>query len=582
MFVGGVRYEVAADSVVALEGAAEVRGDDRDLRIGMKVRIEADQDGNGNRVARRIDYDDDLTGPVGNVQIDPDTGLGSFTALGVTVIVDAATVFDDDVGDHNNDGRIDLADLDRPGERLVVEVSGLHSADGLIATRIDREDDRDADPNVDEDEYELKGFVEAVAADGSSITVSGVDFLIVSGAGGTELDDGVEINASLIGRFVEVEADEDAMGALVAVEVELEDDIGDQDGDGDRDDDDRFGDIEIEGVLIAIDTSVAPNQIVINGTTLAVNDASAFSGLVGRRIKIEGEFNADGVLLLDELELESEQNVRTEDRVASTDVNAVTITTRLGVVIEPTGQSRVEDDIADSDDGDHLTPAEFVSRVQPGDFIEARGVPLADGSVAWQRVERDDEDDQECELRGPVQSISGSASDFSFDIMGVTVDTSQVAADEFDDLGRDAFFAALTVGAVVEAKSDAAGAGCEAGRLTAREVEFEDDDGIAGTADDNDDDDDERGDDGIDNELTGTPTNVGATQFDLNGTTVSVNDATLIDDSIVERALGQEIDDDVPFAQLPGNLTLSDLLTGEFAIEVAVDAAGIAIRIEDI
>ena len=107
------------------------------------------------------------------------------------------------------------------------------------------------------------------------------------------------------------------------------------------------------------------------------------------RVEIKGSFDDNGVLALREAEVEGEHSVRTEDRVAETDSDAGTITTRLGLVIEPTGVSRVEDDAVDSDDGDHLTPTEFVSRVQPGDYLEARGIPNADGTVTWQRVERD-------------------------------------------------------------------------------------------------------------------------------------------------------------------------------------------------
>ena len=95
-----------------------------------------------------------------------------------------------------------------------------------------------------------------------------------------------------------------------------------------------------------------------------------------------------------------------------------------------------------------------------------------------------------------------------------------------------------------------------------------------------DDDDDDDGNAGT--EITGTPVNVGTASFDLGDRTISVTGSTLIDDSIIELALGRAIDDDRRFDQLPGGLTLPDLLTGDFPVSVRVTADGIALEIEDV
>jgi len=71
--------------------------------------------------------------------------------------------------------------------------------------------------------------------------------------------------------------------------------------------------------------------------------------------------------------------------------------------------------------------------------------------------------------------------------------------------------------------------------------------------------------------------------FELNGRTITVVGSTEIDDSIVEAALGREFDgDDVPFDQLPGGLTLIDLLPENVQIEVTVSGDDVAIKIEDL
>lgn len=582
VFVNDNRYAVETDTVVAIEGEAERLGDDSALRIGMKVRIHAEMDANGERVAQRIEYDEDLKGPVSNVQPQADDpGIGVFEAVGIQVVVDANTVFDDDVGDNNGDGTLDIRDLELPAGEIQVEVSGYPSPAGIIATRIDRVSGPGGLPGTDNDEYELKGFVDSVANDNSALVVSGVTFNIRVGAGGTLFDDGLTMGPELVGVYVEVKADESA-GEYIAVRVEREDAIGDRNDDQETNDDDRFGELEIEGFLVAVNTASDPQEILINGTKIQVADASALSNLVGSRVKIEGVFDRNAILTIRQTNIESEQQVRIEDQVAEVSVAAGTISTRLGVLIEPTGTSRVEDDLADSDEGDHLTPAEFVARVQTGDSIKARGASGADGGVSWTRVEREDDDDLACELRGPVTAIEGAdASAFSFVVQDVIIDLSGISREsDFGGIGRSNFFAELGIGDIVKAKSDEQGLGCQLGVLTAQEIEFEADDNVfrnlddnAGAGNDND----------PDNEITGTPENVTLTGFQLGEQRISVNDNTLIDDSLIERALGREFDgDDQPLGQVPAGLTLTDLLPGTFAVNATINASGVALRIEDL
>lgn len=593
--VDGTKYEVENDTVVSIEDEDDSIGDDSRLRIGMKVRVEASES-DGIRVAERIEYDEDLKGPARDVVPDAaNPAIGAFAVVHQGVIVDTNTIFDDDVGDNNGDGSIDIRDLSLPGGgEVVVEVSGLPNPDGFLATRIDRVNSAVGMPGVADDEMEIKGFVDAVADDGSSFSINGATFLVTED---TIFEDGLSADDSLLGLFVEVKADEDTNGDLLAVEVEREDDVGDRNNDGRFDDDDRDGEFEIKGILISVDLSADPDLVVIGGTTLEVADASSLEGLEGSLLELKGSFDDNGVLVLSEVEPEVENTVRTEDRVASVSTEDGTITTRLGLVITPTGSSRVEDDLDESDHGgDHLTPEQFLSRVMMDDYLEARGFPNPDGSVTWTRIEREDDDDQECRLRGPVATISGTdAGDFSFVIEGVTIDVSRISSDggfqgnDDQPIGRQLFFDELSEGDVVQAKSDDAGLGCETGILTAREVEFEIDDGVVGSVPGDDDDDGNGGgdDNGNDNgntdELTGTPSEVTDSSFFLDGETITVIGSTLIDDSIIEAALGREVDgEDRRFDQVPDGLSLQDLLPGSFMIHVVVNADGVALSIEDL
>lgn len=470
VWINGVKYEVEGDTIISIEGEADSVGDDSALRLGMKVKVKG-QDDNGVRTAQSIEYDEDLKGPIDNILPGGESGTGTFDIIGVTVTVDLNTVFDDDVG--NNDGvpGIGFGDL---SDGMVVEVSGFPTDDGFLATRVDRELDglggnpEVGNPDVDGDELEIKGFVENVDLNNSQITVNSVVFNI--DVANTFFDDGLMFNDDLLDVYVEVKADLVNL-EWTAVRVEREDDF----------DGDRSGEFEIEGILQSVDTDATPNTFTINGMTIPVTDASSLLILVGLRVEIKGSFNADNVLVLREAAMDIEDNVRTEDLIESVAMDDSGFTTRLGLVINPTGASGVQDDAADG--GDHLTPAEFVARLQAGDRIETRGHENVDGSVTWTRVERDelaiDNDDFDCDLRGPVSMIVGDETSFSFDIQGVTVSTTSVQDNDFkadDDtsIGRSMFFANLFDGAVVEAQSlDLEGA-CMTGALDARQVEFED------------------------------------------------------------------------------------------------------------
>lgn len=454
IYVNGVRYDTSGAEIEFEDEGVRM---EEDLRLGMKVRVDGRREGN-SRSASRVYFDEDLKGPVSGVNPDPaDPSVGSFAVLGQTVTVSTDTVFDDDIGDNNADGVIDINDLVLSSGTMVVEVSGFPQDGGILATRIDRVNAGAlGQPGVDGDEYEIKGTVDAVASDGSSFSIGGTTFQVT---GATVFEDSLAANGDLVGVFVEVKADDDN-GSLVAVVVEREDDFGD----------DREGEFEIEGVLQSVDTASTPNTVTISGVVVPVVDASVLSGQIGSKVEIEGRFNDDGVLVLGKVENEAEDTVRTEDSVAS--VGADSFTTRLGIEIRPNGMSRVQDD--DSDDGDRLTPAQFLSRLQIGDRIEARGYPDGAG-VQWTRVERDDDSDADCSLRGPVTAFDEAA--YTLVVQGVTINASgtgiQFEAPDDNPVSRDAFFAAIAVGTVVEADSGDAGLGCQARTLTPEEIQVE-------------------------------------------------------------------------------------------------------------
>ena len=483
VYVNGVRYDTA-NAEIEFEGEGRMSEDD--LRLGMRVEIEAEQDGDDRR-ATRVMFDKDLKGPVSSVSPNAeDPTLGTLVVLGQTVTVDANTVLSSDIADTNMDGSIDLNDLDSSQGRVVVEVSGFPTEEGFIATRLERLNQNDDDSDDDGNEAEVKGVIADLDTTNGTFMIR--DPLVHYDL--SALDDDIEDGELSNGWFVEVEGEVQADGSLLASKIEREDDRW-------YDDDEREGEFEIEGIIQAVDTDSTPNSVTINGVVIPMADASALVSLVGVKVEIEGSFNAEGRLEIDTdddgIKREWNNNVEISDRVET--VGATSFTTRLGVTVTPTGLSRVEDD--DEDDGDRLNPEDFMARLQAGDSIEARGYFAEDGTLTWTRIERDDdEDDQECSLRGPVDADSIDASAGTFTILGVTIDTTSIVDDDaFGDdddsiLGRASFFTTLSGSAVIEAESDEDNAAaCSDGLLIAEEVEFDWDDDVETTYDRDDDDD---------------------------------------------------------------------------------------------
>lgn len=458
VYVNDVRYELDGDTQVVSDNERRV-GDDSILRIGMKVSIDATES-DGRRVAERIEHRRDVKGPVTRLMSDPDDpSAGTFFVANTRIVTDASTVYGNGFDDRDGNGEIDIRDLTVDNGRLVVAVSGFAAEDGYLASRISRVSGNDDD----DDELELKGFVTAVDLDASTFTVSGTRFAV---SGATEFEDGLVFDASLEGAFVEVEGML-VDGAFEAREVAREDD----------DDDDRSGRFEIEGILVSVDLDSEPDVIQIGSRTIEVADASALVDLVGSKVKIKGTFDDAGVLVIDTVRSRAEdERVRTEDRVMSVDAAGGTFTTRLGLMIRPEPTSRLEDD---DDDDDRVSPEDFLNRLRSNDYVEARGALEDDGSARWTRIEREDEDDdEECKLRGPVEAIA--ADQTSFDILGVTIDVATGRDVEFEDddadIGRAEFFRRLAIGSLVEAESDDDDVNaCQNGLMLAEEVELDED-----------------------------------------------------------------------------------------------------------
>ena len=378
VFVNGIRFDTDQASIRVDD---EVASGDGDLSVGMIVRVRGTESADGQARADEIEYDDDIEGDVENLEVDAeDSNLKRFTIFSTSIVASAVdTVFESE--DDMPYSFEDLADGDH------IEVSGDFDGDTLVASFVEKQD-------VADEDSELKGTVSDF--DGTSFTLTlknEMAFTVTLAPDAIIPDAGIED-----GQFVEVEGSvpdpDNAPTEFLATRVELE--MDDEDDDG-QDDNMRMlleGLLNLDGETWSVretplsfgdDTEYEPENLE---ATLA--DGSA----AGRRVKVRGTM-ADGVLQVDEIEAESDEDITVKGIFESAETDADSGVTTLTVSWPPaTGtvtvlvgsETLIKND--DSEDGFDFGALEAgVSFVDVHGFLDPDGNVVA---VVFQQRERDE------------------------------------------------------------------------------------------------------------------------------------------------------------------------------------------------
>jgi len=429
VIVNGVEWEVSGTTDITIDDAP---GTESGLAVGQVVLITGELDNSGTSgTATSIEYDSVLEGNVTSINLAGD----SFVVLGQTVSVSSSTVFDDSLPDRSGpggtpDGRRTLADL-LVGDNL--EISGFPTSAGVIqATRID---DRGGASGA-----EVRGVVSALntVAETFLIGTLNVDY------SNATLEDFSSALAN--GNLVEVEGSLSG-GTLVATRVELEDNLPGDDGDSG----------EVEGLVTRF---VSATDFDVNGVRVTTVAGTQYeggtAGNLGLNVKVEveGEFNAQGILVADEVKFrvqEGSADVEIEGNVAARTSTTLTIEGMDAITISVNAATQLEDDRSSPQPGFNF------SHVVVGDFVEIRGAPnTATGDpndVIATRLERDDDEDDTI-LQGPVQSFAGPV----VLVLGVAIATDAIDVAFFDvnddEISSATFFSSIGVGSIIKAKAD--------------------------------------------------------------------------------------------------------------------------------
>lgn len=428
--VNGITYDTSNASF-NIDGEV---GTQADLSVGDFVLIQGTiDDDNTNAVAQAVSFDDNVEGPVSSV----DMATKSFVVLGQTVFVSADTSIDDSCP-------AALSDLVNVA---AVEVSGLVAADGSIAaTRIECK--------AIAGELEVTGIVSSLGTDTFMINALVVDYTSVPAlledfpAAGISEGDLVEAKGNGLNNA----------GELVATRVELKGNLFDAD-EGDH--------AEIEGFITRFtsetDFDVSGFAVTtIPGTTVYEGGQASDLGM-NIKVEVEGEFDANGVLVATKVDIRRAKAVRITALVDSVASNSIVM---LGITINTDALTRFEDK-----SNQPMEPF-GVGDIAAGNYVEVRGqeMPAGSGEVLAAILERDDPD-TETELQGFIETNGVSRP--TIRILGVTIETNPqtVYRDENDVVisNPDDFWNRIQDGSLIGAK----GLETSAQTIVASEVEIE-------------------------------------------------------------------------------------------------------------
>jgi hypothetical protein len=346
-----------------------------------------------------------------------------------------------------------------------VEVSGLFdfANNTLFATRIEKEGTFDPG-NPGNTEVEVEGTISNYDPDNGMFKLGALT--VTFEEGNTDLPEG-GLSENL---FVEVEGPlQDAATTIIAArEIEVVDDYPDN-ADG----------AEIQGVVGGF-TNVSSNFTVdslpVNASGPGVEfEPSSLAGELdnGMEIEVEGPI-VNGILIADEVK---RRGGNVEIQASVSDKNASTLTLQVAPAVPGSPGTIVVGIDATTTEFEN---AEGLANIQVNDFVEIKAYTVdspagTDIVAVATKVKRDtDEPEDTIKVQGPVDSWN-EMNDGSITVLGVKFNTDGNTDFEANDVAfadAAAFFAALTVGDIVEIKDELDA--ITTGDGVAKEVEIED------------------------------------------------------------------------------------------------------------
>lgn len=376
--VNGVHWSDDASVDITLD---DDKGATSDLRVGMVVEIEGDDNGNGTGKARKIRFENIVRGPVESVDVAGNT----LVVLGQTVKVSGATVFDN------------VTDLTGIAAGDIVAVSGwfenLDSTlpNNIVARRIEKK----TPPFTGE--LKVKGFVKFIDATAKTFKVNNlvVDFSAATfpNSSAASLKDGLFVD-------VRTHALPTPLGGTFMAEIVKVKDVKPAPAEGAR--------VEVEGIIT--DLNLTAKTFKVGGIPVDASaiDVSALAN--GMKVEVKGTFT-NGVLVLsaNEPEQEKEAHVKIQALVQAVDTTANTIKL-LGKTVKVTALTQLRD---------KALRTFSLKDLLVGDAVEVRAFEDTNGDIVAVKLERQQKPLANVILQGRMDTKDAATT--SLTIIGIKV-----------------------------------------------------------------------------------------------------------------------------------------------------------------
>ena len=436
VYINGVEFETDGTEF-AVDDAA---GTESQLKIGMYITLQGDINADGTSgTAGKIKFENDVEGMV--LAKNLVAGVGTLNVMGQTVNVDLDTKFESDV--------LSVPTIDDILNNNIVEVSGYSSGSGSIyATRIEV---KKAGHEVGE-EMELKGIISRLTDSTfiiGDMTVNHLTATLEDFEGLTLAD----------GMYVEVKSTEglNSDGQLIASKVQLEQ----KDGKGEKRDSGE--EMEIEGVITtAIDAD--KTFVEVNGQKVMLAESTKLENgaltdlLAGKKVEVEGEFDADGMFVAKEIKFRAQARIKMEGPVEAIDTVNSTVTI-FGQTIAINTLTIMDDEMNKGG----VTPVKYfnLTHLAVGDWLELKAHE-ENGKLIANKLERDDAEAEdngllEVKLEGDIAEVKANG---ELLVAGVAVNVDAVSSDK-----------AFTAGMKIEMKGSYANGLFSASEVSVEEAE---------------------------------------------------------------------------------------------------------------
>ncbi len=532
VFINGVRFETENSRIISEDDGSLISQNPSDaelqdlLGLGQVITVSGSQSDSNNGIANTISIDNELLGQVSSVS--PTTA--SFVVLGQTVSVTPNTIIDDSIIEAVRGTEIpndlpfsslseSLAQLLPLG--MTVEISGLPSQNGFVATRIEDVDNQASTGLTTNTpvSVEVKGIISGLTS--SQFDINGLVVIYDS----SDLDSEDFSNKVIAnGQFVEVHGSVISSNMIEATRIEIENQFSD-DNFLNTQDNIRISDIAISNNGVSLTTRLGLNITPTSGTRLeddTIDDddnlsvIAFLSNVSGNRIEARGfSLNNNPVWTRLEIEDDSGLDCRLRGPVSNISGNANDFSFKIqGVLIDT---SQVQNNNFEGANNLSIGRSAFFNNLSNGHIIQATSDNNGNGCTNGQLTARE----VEFEAVNGVSNINNVDSNSNSN----NSDNNNNSSDNSNSSISNSNF--------------------------------------------------------NDTEVNGTVDNVSANSFVVGGKTISVNANTLIDDSLIENARGVEISNDLPFGGLPE--TLQQLLPIGLQVEVQLRNSNglVAISIED-